>query len=91
MKKKKIDKIIVVLGVIEIAESILSWISFIGHGSILCVLIFLLQQMIFEGLQGLFSLAESILYFSYSVKKKKNHTFSDFLGRFLLNIEDCLL
>ena len=40
----------------------------------------------------IFSLAESILYFSYSVKKKKkkNHIFSDFLGRFLLNIDDCL-
>ena len=37
----------------------------------------------------IFSLVESILYFNCSVKKK-NHIFGDFLGRFLLNIDDCL-
>ena len=102
MKKKKIDKIIVVIGVIEIAESILSWISFISRESNLCVLIFLLQQLMCLDIPPIandilritmiFSLAKSILYFSCSVKKKKkkNHIFSDFLGRFLLNIDDCL-
>ena len=37
----------------------------------------------------IFSLAGSILYFSYLVKnkiKKKNHIFSGFLGKFLLMI-----